>query len=843
MAFQGFLKQSTAVDVLIGPFLDEDDGKTAEAGLTIAQADVKLSKNGQTLAQKSDTTTCVVDGADGYYNCELDATDTNTVGQLTIIIHESGALPVRLDYHIVEEAVYDAMYGGSAAGPLQSTVAARTLDVTATGGAGIDWANVENPTTAVDLSATDIQLSDATTAVTNTVNANVVSAIAAFFQDCFTVDSGEVSGSEVSGSLILEIAKVIWDRVLTGATHNIASSAGRRLRQVESIFVLDTGTAQAGASGSITLAAGANANDSFYVHTMIVITGGTGVGQVRAIQAYNGTTKVATTVPDWVVAPDSSSTYEVLADTLKHVFEVETGGILAASFATDAVDANALAADAVAEIAATIGPNVYGADCYYVDCGRADDTGDGLTWAAAKKTIGAAVGAVSNGDLLLVGPGTYAEAVDASAKSYLRFRGAGNGTAISGNSEGLKAGTGFRGSHFAVTGSVEAFFSDVHDIQAEHCKFTGGSIGFVCDGSNQVIIQHCHVTATVSGCELTAGAAAESQTVIDCTLNVSGASSGNARGVNSTQGLNVVRNCKIYATSTTNNAANYVAGVENSAAASTLLLIDCTIEVAATGDTVGAGLRVSNGVAYMFGGSIKTSGTTAYDLQQTGGTLYVKNVSYDKTKVAGTVIDLDERAVTDYDGPTNAEMEARTLVAASYATAAQIAALNDPTAAAIVAAMKAATYDGVTFESLQECLLAVLSGQAAPNLVQYVTITGSPTGGTFPLTLAGQTTGAIAHDASAATVEAAIEALSNVGAGNGTTTGSAGGPYTVTFTGLDTTDLAPMTADGSGLTGGSSPDVEVDTSVSFLKRDGSTSKMTVRYSTREGERTGSTIDN
>jgi len=49
---------------------------------------------------------------------------------------------------------------------LQPTVASRTLDVTATGAAGIDWGNIENKTTTNDLSATDIQLVDTTT--TNT---------------------------------------------------------------------------------------------------------------------------------------------------------------------------------------------------------------------------------------------------------------------------------------------------------------------------------------------------------------------------------------------------------------------------------------------------------------------------------------------------------------------------------------------------------------------------------------------------------------------------------------------------------------------------------------------------
>ena len=56
-----WLKQSTAVSVKIGPFLDEDDGKTAETGLTIAQADVRLSKNGANIAQKTESSSCTHD--------------------------------------------------------------------------------------------------------------------------------------------------------------------------------------------------------------------------------------------------------------------------------------------------------------------------------------------------------------------------------------------------------------------------------------------------------------------------------------------------------------------------------------------------------------------------------------------------------------------------------------------------------------------------------------------------------------------------------------------------------------------------------------------------------------
>jgi len=133
VGFGGILRQSTAVDVLVGPFVDSADGDSEETGLTIAQADVRLSKNGQSGAQKNDNTTCAHD-ADGFYNCELDATDTNTVGQLTLWVHVAGALAVRHDYQVVEEAVYDALYAASAVGPLLANANGSTL--TEAGGTG-----------------------------------------------------------------------------------------------------------------------------------------------------------------------------------------------------------------------------------------------------------------------------------------------------------------------------------------------------------------------------------------------------------------------------------------------------------------------------------------------------------------------------------------------------------------------------------------------------------------------------------------------------------------------------------------------------------------------------------
>lgn len=94
------------------------------------------------------------------------------------------------------------------------------------------------------------------------------------------------------------------------------------------------------------------------------------------------------------------------------------------------------------------------------------------------------------------------------------------------------------------------------------------------------------------------------------------------------------------------------------------------------------------------------------------------------------------------------------------------------------------------------------------NEAQTVTVTGSPTGGTYTLTWNGQTTAAIAYNATALVVQQRLAALSNIEEGGVTVTGSTGGPYTVTFTSGQ--DVAAMTATAS-LTGGSTPGVTIAT--------------------------------
>lgn len=238
------LKQSTAVDVLIGPFLDDTDGATAETGESPA---VKLSKNGQALAAKSDATTPVHD-ADGYYNCELDATDTNTVGTLVLTVAASAeALPVRHEFQVVEEAVYDDLFGGSAVGyPTAAEVWAEgtrtltaidedstTLDIDAAlrAGLGMSSANLDTQLAAIPtLAELQAEIASGDDAVLSAIaGLNDISAADVWAHATrtlsalgFTLGASDlaadtIGASELAADAITEIVTGVWTTALTEA--------------------------------------------------------------------------------------------------------------------------------------------------------------------------------------------------------------------------------------------------------------------------------------------------------------------------------------------------------------------------------------------------------------------------------------------------------------------------------------------------------------------------------------------------------------------------------------------------------------------------------------------------
>ncbi|WP_232069808.1 RHS repeat domain-containing protein [Gemmata massiliana] len=106
----------------------------------------------------------------------------------------------------------------------------------------------------------------------------------------------------------------------------------------------------------------------------------------------------------------------------------------------------------------------------------------------------------------------------------------------------------------------------------------------------------------------------------------------------------------------------------------------------------------------------------------------------------------------------------------------------------------------------------VTSTKYATDAVQVIALTGSPTSGTFTLSFGGSTTSALAHNASAATVQTALAGLASIGSGNVQVSAAAGGGWEVRFTGTKAgTYQSAITGTGAGLTGGTSPAVFIST--------------------------------
>lgn len=137
-----YLRQSTASQsVLIGPFVDSTDGTTAETALSIANTDIKLSKNGGTMASKNSGGG--THDANGWYAITLDATDTATVGRLQVSCKVAGALVVFSEFQVMEEATFDKLFALSAA--LNDLAAADIRTAV-----GLASANLDTQLTAID---------------------------------------------------------------------------------------------------------------------------------------------------------------------------------------------------------------------------------------------------------------------------------------------------------------------------------------------------------------------------------------------------------------------------------------------------------------------------------------------------------------------------------------------------------------------------------------------------------------------------------------------------------------------------------------------------------------------
>ncbi|KKL57580.1 hypothetical protein LCGC14_2233960, partial [marine sediment metagenome] len=125
----GDLEANTITTITIGPMLDKDDADTEKTGLSITAASVFASKNGGAKAQVNDGSGCSED-AHGIYRKQINATDTNTEGLLTIYVHFADCLYIRQDYTVLSQAAYASKYTEKDSGLMSVDAVAISGDTT-----------------------------------------------------------------------------------------------------------------------------------------------------------------------------------------------------------------------------------------------------------------------------------------------------------------------------------------------------------------------------------------------------------------------------------------------------------------------------------------------------------------------------------------------------------------------------------------------------------------------------------------------------------------------------------------------------------------------------------------
>ena len=224
-----WLIQSTAATVKIGPFLDSTDGVTAETGLTISQADVRLSKNGANIAQKNEASACTHDEL-GYYDCDLDATDTGTLGRLLVAVAEAGALPVWHEFMVLPANTFDSLVSGS--DYLQTdAIQVEGSDATDQINAACDTAFTDyDPPTKAELDSGLAALNDPTAAAIRTEIDSNSTQLAAIVADTNELQTDDVPGliGALNDPTAAAIADAVWDEDVVAA-HNTADTAGALL--------------------------------------------------------------------------------------------------------------------------------------------------------------------------------------------------------------------------------------------------------------------------------------------------------------------------------------------------------------------------------------------------------------------------------------------------------------------------------------------------------------------------------------------------------------------------------------------------------------------------------------
>lgn len=293
-----WLRQSTSVDLPIGPFVDSTDGVTPETALTITQPDIRLKKNGAAWAQKNAAQTLAHE-ENGYYEVTLDATDTNTLGVMEIFVGETGALPVFESFMVVPGNVWDSMFGTDA---LDVSVIQWLGTAVTAGTAGVPnvdvtrIANAAVSTAAAQIGVNVVQLSGDAVAADNAE---------AFFDGTGYAGTNNTIPTVTTvnglGANVITASSIATDAITAA---KIAADAVTEIRSLVS------GTSDSGTTTTMVDAARTEADTDYWKGNYIVFTSGAISGQARLITGFNAATDTITFIPATTQAV-TTETYEI----------------------------------------------------------------------------------------------------------------------------------------------------------------------------------------------------------------------------------------------------------------------------------------------------------------------------------------------------------------------------------------------------------------------------------------------------------------------------------------------------------------------------------------------------
>lgn len=114
---QLILRQSTQVDIRVGPFVAVGDGFTPQTGCDESVADEAelLKAAGAATVSLAAATLDAITGSDGWCDLTMTTSFTDTVGEFVVVFQDDSIyLPVFVRGFIVEEDTYDFLYASGA---------------------------------------------------------------------------------------------------------------------------------------------------------------------------------------------------------------------------------------------------------------------------------------------------------------------------------------------------------------------------------------------------------------------------------------------------------------------------------------------------------------------------------------------------------------------------------------------------------------------------------------------------------------------------------------------------------------------------------------------------------